>query len=122
MPLLNKLLKYSNTEWFHGEDKYNAKKNDKFFSASEDVADNFGKVRKIEASEFPSSPLIIPSKEVFAEEVAYKGDPMIEPMYPKIPKGQSFDELAKAYAQKRGYDGIIYEEGTFGEAELHYFQ
>lgn len=119
MLLQEKLSEYKNMEWFHGEDNYNTKKGDKFFSASNDVADNFGKVRKIDASEFPTNPLIIPSKEDFAETIGYRGDPMVEP---KMPEGQSFDELAKTYAQKKEHDGIIYEEGMFEEMELHSFR
>ena len=119
MPLSEELIKYKNTEWFHGEDDYNAKKGDKFFSVSEDVADNFGKVRKMEESEFPSNPLIISNKEAFAQDIGYKGDPMVEP---KMPESQSFDELAKAYVQKKGCDEIIYKEGMFEEAELHSFK
>jgi len=104
-------------EWFRGEDKRNSGGGDKFYSASEDVAGNFGKVSKANASDMPKNPLIVDSKESLAERIGYDGDPLAEPLNAKV----RFDDLAKSYAKKNGHDGIIYENGTLGEREMHVF-
>lgn len=103
--------------WYRGEDQVNATTGDRFYSASKNVAGDFGRVKEITATERPRNPLVVESKDALAQRIGYKGDPMAEP------KGASprFDQLAKDYAQKRGHDGIIYENGTFGERELHAF-
>lgn len=106
-----------NKTWYHGTDSLNKKNGDIFYSASKDIAGDFGKVSKIK--DLPKNPLIIGSKEDLAPVIGYKGDPLVEP---KMLKGKSFDELAKEYAKSKGHDSIMYESGTFDEPELHVFK
>ena len=105
-----------NQTWYHGTDQLNKGTGDTFYSVDKSVAGDYGKVSKI--TELPKNPLVVSGKEELAPIIGYKGDPMVEP---KMPKGQSFDEMAKAYAQKQGYDSIIYKDGSFNAPELHVF-
>ena len=105
--------------WVRGEgSNLGGKSGDKFFSASEDVAGDYGKIRRIDTNEFPKRPLVVSDKTELADKIGYKGDPFAEPIK-KL--GQNFDDIAKQYAQKNGYDSILYRSGSFDEAELHVF-
>ena len=105
-------------QWFRGERQDNAS-GDRFFSMSEDVAGDYGAVRKASATEMPRNPLSVQDKPTLAEQIGYKGDPLAEPT--ATPTADKFDTMAKQYARQRGHDGIRYDNGTFGEPELHVF-
>jgi len=115
--------KYANKKWIRGVNKANEGQTDKFYSASKEVAANFAttstedKPKYETIQEQPKNPLIVNDKTELAEKIGYKGDPLAE----GLDKKQKFDSLAKKYAQDKGHDAIIYEEGTFGEPELHHF-
>lgn len=97
-------------QWFRGQDSRNKNSIDSFYSASEDVAGDFGEASPM--TERPINTLIVPSKDFLAENLGFKGDPTTM---------MDFDLVAKKYAQENGYDSIMYREGTLGEPELHVF-
>jgi hypothetical protein len=106
--------KIGGMKWFRGVDNKNAitKSGDEFYSASENVAGDYGKVAPIDPKNLPKKPLEISSKDELAELISYKGDPFTD---------RGFDDLAKQYAQSKGHDGIVYFDGSLGEPELHKF-
>lgn len=99
-------------KWYRGVDERNKNAKDKFYSADKEIAGDFGEVEELNPNEMPKNPLKLESKKVLAEQLGYEGNPYTE---------SRFDEIAKAHAQKLGYDAIIYENGTFEEPELHKF-
>lgn len=116
----NQLL-LNKKEWYRGVDEINSSQGDRFYSESSDVAGDYGKVQKLDQSELPQNPLIVNGdKTEIAELIGYKGDPFAEKI--GMPIEKRFDTLAKRYAQSKGYDGIIYEEGSLGARELHAFE
>jgi len=52
--------------------------------------------------------------------MGYDGDPYSTPI--GRPRAEQFDVLAKKYAQDKGHDGILYEEGSLDAPELHVFE
>lgn len=103
---------------------------DLFFSASKGTAQEYqyqrGPGNKGEITEhgpevMPKNPLRVESKEALAETMGLE-DP------DNAAFALDFDEKAKAYAQDKGHDGILYENGSqdfdTGERppELHVFQ
>lgn len=106
-------------KWIRGESERNTG-GDKFFSISDDIAGDFGETRPITESERPKRTLKVDDKPALAEKIGYEGDSLAEPLDTPIEK--RFDTLAKEYAKKQGYDSIRYQNGTFGEPELHVFK
>jgi hypothetical protein len=111
--------KISGMNWYRGIDEKNKGAADSFYSTSKSVASDYGKVEKIKTEDLPKNPLEVSSKEELAQTIGYKGDPLAEPK--DLPVEKRFDTLAKKYAQSKGHDGIVYLEGSLGEAELHKF-
>jgi hypothetical protein len=110
---------YLSQPWYRGDSPNNGGE-DLFSSASKNTADGFGKVRKLDKTELPKKPLLVESKESLIKRIGYNekkyGNPLEEG--PDVPADKKFDYLAKQYAKKKGYDGIIYENGTFEQPEL----
>lgn len=114
--------------WYHGTRKLNEGKGDTFYSGSKEVAGDYSimdvgdkpNISVAKNTDLPKKPLRVMDKQELADEMGYKGDPFNQP------KGMAgadlFDTQAKAYAQSKGYDSIHYQEGSFGEPELHAFE
>ena len=122
------IKEYISNKWYHGIRKENIDKGDKFFSMSEDVAGDYADIKKgdiegkpqvVSKEDMPTNPLLMGTKEELAEIIGYKGEPRAEG---KLPKEKRFDVMAKKYAVEKGHDGIIYEEGSFDEPEIHAFE
>lgn len=111
------------TTWFRGINKLNKGQTDKFYSAAEEVAqdyaDDAGKVITAKPQDLPKNPLVATDKTELAEIIEYKGDPFVQPISMK--REDQFDTQAKKYAQSRGFDSIYYLNGSLDEPELHVF-
>lgn len=105
--------------FYRGVDKLNEGQIDSFYSADESVAADYGKTSKADLADLPKKPLTINDKDELAPLIGYKGDPFTEKL--DTPDAQKFDTLAKQYAQKLGYDGIYYKEGSLNAPEIHAF-
>ncbi len=113
--------------WVRGEDEFNRNSSlsgsgkDLFFSNSEDIAGDYGKIRKIEPEELPKNPLVINGgKESFMKDIGYNeekwGSPLAESKVQ--PEEETYDFLIRKYAQERGYDGVVYKSGSMDAPEL----
>ena len=106
-------------KWYRGVDDLNKNRGDSFYSASKEVAGDYGKAGKVNAKDLPKNPLVVTNKDELAQVIGYKGDPYVQPK--GIKEADKFDTQAKKYAQSKGYDSISYKEGSLGEPELHVF-
>ena len=106
--------------WHRGISQHNAASGDRFYSADPSVAAEFGKTtERLSDSDRPKNPLVVGGKEDLADAIGYQGDARAEPL--DTPTDQKFDTLAKRYAQERGHDAIVYQNGTFDQPEMHVF-
>jgi hypothetical protein len=111
--------KVDGMKWYRGTDNLNKQRGDKFYSASKDVAGDYGTVGNVKPNELPKKPLTVTDKDELAQIIGYKGDPYVQQK--GIAESAKFDTLAKSYAQANGYDSINYKSGSLGEPELHVF-
>lgn len=104
--------------WHRGVSQTN-QGGDLFFSESKGVAGDYGAVRTIKPDELPRNPMIVEGdKNTIKDLIGYKGEPMLEA---NLPLEKRYDTLVKKYAQERGYDSIIYTDGTMESPELVIF-
>lgn len=108
-----------NIRWWHGARPQNVD-GDQFYSADESVAGDYGDTRPMKPNEMPTNPLVVSDKTELAGMIGFKGDPFSQPL--TDPKAKQFDFRAKAWAKTRGYDGILYLDGSFNAEELHVFK
>ena len=107
--------------WYRGVNSKNKEQGDRFYSASESVAADYAidkvgdtpTMTTLSQEEMPSNPLTVGDKTELAEMMGLDEQDVYD---------LGFDDKAKAFAQQKGYDAILYESGSMDEPELHVFQ